>query len=912
MGPQDIKRKGSLTGSIAYDDNPHSNRQCKVASQKYSSPLMRTSDKIQKLEKNSPTTPYTESPVENESTYVKPDTGSAEKEPVSSAKRKRSGSELLNDAAPKMKRQKGSRKDTRRKAEITNQLANMGDMRTRESGLNSEKSAYTAEQYEHEKTELAEAKKILGAKYTCEGHEQDCGNELGLIEGMATSIRDYQTVGVAFMLRHERSMNKCRGGILADDMGIGKTIQSLACTIVNPRTKKAMSDSRGATLIIVPNQGLKDQWAAEMRRHGKILKKDICLYTGGGKMTATAVAVHRYVLATYSQVERDFRLFQNDNEDDEGPLFDVVFFRIILDEGDSIKNFLGSTSKACAALKAKLKWVLSGTPLRNSTKECLAYFRFLGINVNERLDHFAEKWGAPDKVDEHSRILQILGKRMLRREASQMYLGREICQLPRSHFEDRQIDLTEEEKAVSRHLELAMLRVEEEARERTKRGEEPLEVERAMDQEDAEEDEDGKVAEENDSNSETSKSNYRVRVTRLRQAVDHPFLLEKCIGVFMNEDELKRLLDELKEIKEPKDMVSSNSRASNESPCFQLGGPSMYEFVRETVLDMKYLIGDTISSRENDKAGGCLECHTVLADLQSLECGHIMCRACYEKHVCDSAKEDLGQVKCLKCNKVIATISNNQEHEKKQIFKKRQKPRNEVIQTCDGQAVSVTIPSRTNRRSPGDDFNRAEPRKMDSTSRWLRKCDESGETMISTKIRIAVQIIKGWLESAPGDQIVVFTEWIDTARILGRLLNKSNIKFVYYNGGLSDVQRAKNLEDFKKKGLGIQVLVSSMATGNVGLNITNANRMIIMSPWWNRAAEDQAFGRIKRHGQVKETHLVRLFARGTIDERLYTLQAVKRDEIRAAMSKGQTPKPLSSEEMRWLLTNQDAPDALAI
>ncbi len=101
----------------------------------------------------------------------------------------------------------------------------------------------------------------------------------------------------------------------------------------------------------------------------------------------------------------------------------------------------------------------------------------------------------------------------------------------------------------------------------------------------------------------------------------------------------------------------------------------------------------------------------------------------------------------------------------------------------------------------------------------------------------------------------------------------------------------------------------TMGTGNVGLNITNANRMILMNPWWNRAAEDQAFGRIKRHGQRKETHLIRLFAEDTIDERIWTLQHDKTAEIRDALRQGKKPKPLSREEMHWLLTNRSGSES---
>lgn len=58
-----------------------------------------------------------------------------------------------------------------------------------------------------------------------------------------------------------------------------------------------------------------------------------------------------------------------------------------------------------------------------------------------------------------------------------------------------------------------------------------------------------------------------------------------------------------------------------------------------------------------------------------------------------------------------------------------------------------------------------------------------------------------------------------------------------------------------------------------------ANRVIILEPWWNTSLEDQAFGRVYRHGQTKETHLVRIIAKDTIDYRIVTLQQQKIDII---------------------------------
>lgn len=66
-----------------------------------------------------------------------------------------------------------------------------------------------------------------------------------------------------------------------------------------------------------------------------------------------------------------------------------------------------------------------------------------------------------------------------------------------------------------------------------------------------------------------------------------------------------------------------------------------------------------------------------------------------------------------------------------------------------------------------------------------------------------------------------------------------------------------------------------MRCGGQSLNLTNANRVILIDIWWNQAAEEQAFGRVFRLGQIQETHYVRILARDTVDETIKDKQSGK-------------------------------------
>ncbi|KAI0555313.1 P-loop containing nucleoside triphosphate hydrolase protein, partial [Xylaria curta] len=766
----------------------------------------------------------------------------------------------------------------------------MFDLALRQQNRHSEKSEYTTEQRKSDKAELEEAILLLGSKIEREGQEQDCPNDLFRVKGMlSTTIRDYQAVGVAFMLHQERSrraiytsksdgtasqsnnradklQNGCRGGILADDMGIGKTVQTIACMLAHPPSIKAKLALKAATLIVVPNQGLVKQWTEELARHASIPEHEVCKYVGS--MRPLGIKAYPYVLATYSQVERDFRLLEKEGS---GPLFEVEFYRIVLDEGDNIKNLYGSTSKACCELKAQLKWVLSGTPLKNGLKESLPYFRFLGIDVKEQWEEFVKRWKMPKSKSLEDRATQILTHIMLRREAGQLFLGRSMCKLPESHFENRLLSITDGERSTSQHLEQAMIRVEEEVRQRAKEAKEAGQK--------PEPDLDG------------PRSSYRIRCMRLRQAVDHLFLLEKCIRDTLNNDELEKLIAELETIEISKTKIKNETQSSDGFSSAQLEDPTVCELAVDIISHLR----DILSSRNNN---GCFNCSSML-ELQWLDCGHVMCRSCYWDHVGDASMQNQKQCKCPQCGKVFATIK--EDPDSKQVARQEAVSiKGEFLRTSDGRSFSIVPKQQGSQRSPGDDHNGMQPQMSILNSRWLEKTDKLGVITPSTKTMTAINIVKGWQHEAPDDKIVIFTEWIGTAKVLGRMLSRASIEFVYYSGQIPAKNRDKNLKDFKTK-LNIKVMVSTMGAGNVGLNITVANRMIVMNPWWNYAAEAQAFGRLKRHGQSKETYMIRLFAKGTIDERILELQNYKSLEIREALDQGRKPKTLSQSERRWLM-----------
>jgi len=97
-----------------------------------------------------------------------------------------------------------------------------------------------------------------------------------------------------------------------------------------------------------------------------------------------------------------------------------------------------------------------------------------------------------------------------------------------------------------------------------------------------------------------------------------------------------------------------------------------------------------------------------------------------------------------------------------------------------------------------------------------------------------------------------------------------------------------------------------MRGGGQSLNLTCANRVLLIDAWWNTAAEQQAFGRAFRFGQMKQSHFVRLFVLSTIDERIHQLQTSKSKEIdRALLDDGYVPTELNDIRLKKLWPTEE-------
>src|SRR5690606_34958027 len=100
---------------------------------------------------------------------------------------------------------------------------------------------------------------------------------------------------------------------------------------------------------------------------------------------------------------------------------------------------------------------------------------------------------------------------------------------------------------------------------------------------------------------------------------------------------------------------------------------------------------------------------------------------------------------------------------------------------------------------------------------------------------------------------------------------------------------------------GPPVLLASLKAGGTGLNLTAADHVFLLDPWWNPAAEDQAADRAHRIGQERPVIVYRMVARDTVEERILALQEKKRELADVALGEADRASAITREELLALL-----------
>jgi SNF2 family DNA or RNA helicase len=180
----------------------------------------------------------------------------------------------------------------------------------------------------------------------------------------------------------------------------------------------------------------------------------------------------------------------------------------------------------------------------------------------------------------------------------------------------------------------------------------------------------------------------------------------------------------------------------------------------------------------------------------------------------------------------------------------------------------------------------------------LIKDIEEAESAPSVKIETLVEELH---DKSMDGKSLVFSQFNGMLDKIGEGLDQQNIKYIRLDGSTSLKDREKLVIDFQAENSDIQVFLLGLKAGNSGLNLTAAEYVFLVDPWWNNAVEQQAIDRTHRIGQTKNIFSYKLICTDTIEEKITLLQQKKKslsDEL--IVEEEGFVKQLSEEDINFL------------
>lgn len=278
-----------------------------------------------------------------------------------------------------------------------------------------------------------------------------------LLPGLEVRLMPHQLIGVSWMVDQERA-SPHKGGILADQMGLGKTVQMIATMAMN-----LPKDSSKPTLIIVP-AALLQQWKEEIETKTNDLFT-VHIHHGRDKLTTTVdVESKDVIITTYQTASNELSVPLDIDEGEElhwledhgGVLSRVKWHRVILDEAHFIRNRATVASRSLALLRANYRWMLTGTPVTNTLADIyglIRFGRFRPWNDWTDFNSYVARVQRKDPPLAAMRAQEILRPLLLRRTKDAHLDGVPILQLPTKHIDLVTLEFSPDERELYDNFE---------------------------------------------------------------------------------------------------------------------------------------------------------------------------------------------------------------------------------------------------------------------------------------------------------------------------------------------------------------------------------------------------------------------------------------------------------------------------
>lgn len=575
-------------------------------------------------------------------------------------------------------------------------------------------------------------------------------------------------------------------------------------------------------------------------------------------------------------------------------IFGRSWNRIILDEAHRIKARTTSTAKAIFALKSRgTKWCLTGTPLQNRVGELYSLVRFVGFHPYAY--NFCQKPDCDCKQLNYVAHLKYCSFCGHARSCHYSYFNKQIINpIKRYGFSGEGSEALRRLK--EEVLDKILLR-----RTKIQRQEDvrlpPLEIRVISSQLSAPERDfytslyqRSKVQFDTYVNQGTVLHNYAHvfdLISRLRQAVDHPYLI-----VYGKEEREGGDGSETSTASNKVVMPSKSRADSSEDLCYIcMDNVSVGERVTSKCKHGFHVhcIRDYIEQapQEDQVVAGFEQ-----GDDQPMR-GVLGCPVCYVP-----LTVDLNKARKSRTNNDEENDSNdNMESEHMQEQIERELERAEMARQ-----LGIDIAERDLGQEPASQ-EKGEDILSCVRNKFITRQIKTQGFESSTKIDTLLEEVSRMMLEDPEAKGIVFSQFTNMLDLVSYRLKKANIGCVMLAGSMSILQRNSILYSFNKFP-DLKIILISLKAGGEGLNLQVANYVFLLDPWWNPAVELQAFQRAHRIGQKKKVTALRFITKDTIEERMFQLQEKKQLVFDGTVGASSNAlNKLNSDDLKFLFQN---------
>ncbi|GLI60468.1 hypothetical protein VaNZ11_002626 [Volvox africanus] len=519
-----------------------------------------------------------------------------------------------------------------------------------------------------------------------------------------------------------------------------------------------------------------------------------------------------------------------------GPLYQIKWRRVVLDEAQSIKNPRTLAAHAAWRLFAHCRWCLSGTPIQNTVDDLYSYFRFLRYAPYCESRKFKEliKVKIAEKPEIGYKFLQaVLQTVLLRRTKQSKINGEPIIKLPAREQQLIKVKFSGPEAAFYRQVQAESLRALKEASQ-------------------------GGVS------GSRQYVNMLHSLLKLRQACNHPWLVRGAktnwhrtgTPSVAEVEAARKLSTDARSA-----LVAALSRGDAQCPC----------------------CGDIAEDPVASSCGHvfCGQCLAGQKEGASVE-GELLCPACSRP----LRGSDLHSAAALTAADPAAALARagssgagggGSDPGGGGIDWVTSSKVERLLSLLEGIRAKNQDPS-GGKAGPSGPL----PAKSKSDKRMagaLRKLPPlpSGSAGAGTS--------SGCGAGGRPDKVIVFSQWTSMLDLLEIPIKKAKIQFRRLDGTMTVASRERAIQDFEFRPE-VMVLLVSLKAAALGVNLTVANHVVLMDLWWNPTTEEQAIDRAHRIGQTRTVNVTRITIAGSVEDRILELQQSKRELVAAALSEG--------------------------